>query len=87
MSVDHTAIAYSLTDHTFLRAKAGDFVVVREPEQDWWVGQVVFCEGGARDPSVNSLFQIADVDSGAIRWVNADCVSDILPSTSGNLIK
>ena len=34
---------------------------------------------GARDPTIHNLFQIADVDSGEIRWVNADLVTHILP--------
>ena len=46
---------------------------------DWWMGQVIYCGGGARDPSIHNLFQIADVDSGAIRWVNADLVSHVIP--------
>ncbi|WP_256359645.1 DUF3104 domain-containing protein [Synechococcus sp. UW179A] len=29
--------------------------------------------------SVGTSFQIADVDSGVIRWVNADLVTHILP--------
>ena len=47
------------------------------------MGQVVFCEGGARDPRVNSLFQIADVDDGCIHWVNADQVTHVLHSMDG----
>ena len=47
------------------------------------MGQVIFCEGGARDPKVNSLFQVADVDSGVIRWINADEVSQVLWSMDG----
>jgi len=38
--------------------------------------------GAARDPSIHNLFQIADVDSGVIRWVNADLVTQILPAIS-----
>jgi len=37
------------------------------------------CGGAARDQSVQNLFQIADVDAGVIRWVNADLVTRILP--------
>ena len=44
------------------------------------MGQVIYCGGGARDPSIHNLFQIADVDSGVIRWVNADLVTHILPA-------
>ena len=28
---------------------------------------------------MHNLFQIADVDSGAIRWVNADLVTHVIP--------
>ena len=47
------------------------------------MGQVLCCEGGARDPSINSLFQVADVDYGAVRWVNGDEVVHILHSIDG----
>ena len=36
------------------------------------------CEGGARDQKVNSLFQVADVDTSVISWINADEVSEVL---------
>ena len=47
--------------------------------EDWWMGDVIWMEGGARDPRVPTLFQIACVDTGTIRWVNADLVSHIVP--------
>ena len=40
--------------------------------EDWWIGQIIWVEGGARDPAVPSLFQAADVDTGEVRWINAD---------------
>ena len=48
--------------------------------RDWWMGQVIHCGGAARDPKIHNLFQIVDVDSGVIRWVNADLVTNILPA-------
>jgi len=51
--------------------------------KDWWMGQGIHCGGAARDPSIHNLFQIADVDSGVIRWVNADLVTQILPRDPG----
>ena len=39
---------------------------------------VIFFEGGARNPNVPILFQLADVDSEAVRWVNADLVPHIV---------
>ena len=68
----------------------GDFVIVAKVgdaslhhDGDWWMGQVVFCDGGARSPRVNSLVQIADVDDGCIHWVNADQVTHVLHSMDG----
>tara|TARA_B100000459_G_C8514041_1_gene173112 strand:- start:78 stop:251 length:174 start_codon:yes stop_codon:yes gene_type:complete len=40
--------------------------------------QVIHFGGAARDPKIHNLFQIADVDSGVIGWVNADLVTQIL---------
>jgi len=65
-----------MDDPRFLAVRVGDLVAVRNTG-DWWAGQVIHAEGGARC-SANSLFQIACVDSGAIRTVNADAVIDIL---------
>ena len=69
----------------FLAVRLGDFVVISEPisaagmdKGDWWVGHVLHITGGARDPGVNSLFQVADVDTGVIRTISADLVKGIL---------
>ena len=71
----------------FLNIKPGDYVIIQaeqrvalEPDANWWMGQVVFCEGGARDPRVNTMFQIANVDDGCILWVNADEVTHVVRS-------
>ena len=63
----------------FLAVQVGDTVAVKG-NGSWWLGQVIHAEGGARC-SANSLFQIACVDSGVIRTVNADAVLEILAST------
>ncbi len=47
-------------------------------DKDWWMAEVIHCGGAARDPSIHNLFQVADVDSGVIRWINADLVTHIL---------
>jgi hypothetical protein len=60
----------------FLAVRVGDLVAIRRTP-DWWVGQVIHVEGGARC-NANSLFQIACIDTGVIRTVNADAVTDIL---------
>ena len=81
MSVDHFSLRSSAVfekDPLFLHVKAGLTVVVAESD-DWWMGEVIWMEGGARDPSVPVLYQFACVDTGAISWVNADLVSHIVP--------
>jgi len=43
------------------------------------MGQVIHWGGDTRDQKIHNLFQIADVDSGEIRWFNSDLVTHILP--------
>ena len=69
----------------FLLVKPGDIVVVEEglpmigpSPADWWVARVIYAVGGARDSQANSLFQVACVDTGMIRTINADLVRGIL---------
>ena len=81
MSEDHgsAAIRYPTENPLFLSVKPGMTVVVTE-EESWWMGDVLFMEGGARNPKVSTLFQIACIDTGTIRWVNADLVTHIVPA-------
>lgn len=97
MSIDHGNTG-SLPSHLqeippILRVKPGDYVIVQAPQQvaqqevdDWWMGQVVFCEGGARDPRVNTMFQVSNVDDGCITWVNGDEVTHVVRSLDGLLV-
>ena len=86
MSVDHSVITQPRGERAvFLSAKSGDVVIVWEdPSEvggestDWWMGQILWVEGGARDSKVPTLFQVSDIDTGVIRWVNADCVQQIM---------
>ena len=63
---------------SFLSVRPGQFVIVRELthaservdfEKNWWLGQV--------------LFQVADVDDGAIRWVHPTQVTHVLHGLDG----
>ena len=87
MSVDHGHYYQSNPSErpTFLDVAPGMTVIVKHDyltgetaEKDWWMGQVIHCGGAARDPSIHNLFQIADVDSGVIRWVSADLVTHVI---------
>ena len=69
----------------FLAVKPGDIVVIEEVIQNerggeyhHWIGEILVCIGGARDPSVNSLFQITNIDTGYTKIVNADLVMEII---------
>ena len=95
MSVDHATAAVSplegIRPPTFLSVRAGDWVIVKgeqkvaqEFDDGWWMGQVDFCEGGARDPRVNTMFQIANVDDGHITWVNGDEVTHVVRSLNAH---
>ena len=64
----------------FLRFKPGDVVLVEprtlhaSPSENkaWWLGQIIWTEAGARDPNTPTMFQIANVDTGGVEWINAD---------------
>ena len=58
----------------FLKVKLGDTVLLGEDE----LAKVIAFMGGARDPDIPTLFQTADVDTGAIHWVHADEVKVIV---------
>ena len=73
--------------YQFLTVKPGDYVVIRDgitsddtqsSPNDYWVGQVINCIGGARNPNSWTLFQVADIDNGEIIIINADTVERIL---------
>ena len=84
MSVDHSSPVKA--DAPFPHVRPGHFVIVGGQDKskgDWWMGQVIVCEGGARDPKVKSLFHVADVDTGIVRWINADEASDVMWSMDG----
>ena len=73
--------------YEFLIVKPGDYVVIRDEMAsddtqnglyDYWVGQVINCIGGARNPNSWTLFQVANIDNGEIIIINADTVERIL---------
>ena len=74
----------------FLFVKPGDCVVIknedncedaREKKNTYWIGQVINCIGGARNPNSWTLFQVANIDNGEITIINADIVEKILKSS------
>ena len=53
--------------------------VIVDDGSDWRMADVIWVDGGARNPKVPTLFQVADVDTGVINWVNADLVTHTVP--------
>tara|TARA_B100001057_G_C22592493_1_gene849565 strand:- start:536 stop:847 length:312 start_codon:yes stop_codon:yes gene_type:complete len=85
MSVDHGMIKGTLSIPAFLGIKPGDVVLVWDhPElvdsdsAAWWLGEVIVMDRAAAHSREPSLVQVADVDSGVIRWVNAHCVQKLM---------
>ena len=77
----------SLVTPEFLFVKPGDYVAInneencentKEKNRNYWIGQVIDCIGGARDPNSWTLFQVANIDNGEITIINADIVEKIL---------
>ena len=58
------------TDPVFLHVRAGMTVIVTDTEGAWRMADVIWVDGGARNPKVPTLFQVADVDTGVINWIN-----------------
>ena len=75
--------------YEFLTVKPGDYVVIgnetdsnnTQNGDDYWVGQVINCIGGARNPNSWTLFQVANIDNGEIIIINADTVEKILKTS------
>ena len=76
----------------FLFVRTGDYVVIKNEEnfknskeknKIYWVGQVIDCIGGARNPNSWTLFQVVDIDSGEVTIINADIVKKILKTSEG----
>ena len=80
MSVNHaSAVAAPKADPVFLHVKAGMTVIVADTEGAWRMADVIWVDGGARNPKTPAMFQVADVDTGVINWLNTDPVTHIIP--------
>tara|TARA_B100000700_G_C14568138_1_gene634312 strand:+ start:98 stop:346 length:249 start_codon:yes stop_codon:yes gene_type:complete len=77
----------AFSSDSFLSIHPGDLVVVEEKSfssdvESFWMGHVIHATCGARSCRKNSLFQVADLDTGSIKTINADLVKGVLrPNT------
>ena len=79
MSIDQPSAVGALeSDPVFLHVKACMTVIVQRGG-NWRMVDVIHVIGSVRSPRVPRFFQVADVSTGVIHWVNADLVSHIVP--------
>ena len=82
MGVDHRSdVSASKSDPVFLRVKSGMTVIVTDTDGAWRMADVICVDGGARNPETPTLFQLADVDTGVINWVNTHLTELTRPIT------
>ena len=60
----------------FLKAKVGDVVATDQAE----IVKIISGVEGARDPEVNTLFQVLVLDTGVIKYINPDEINGIVKS-------
>ncbi len=73
-----------------LAVRPGNFVIIRAQQQiakpineDWWMGEILWCEAEVCEARVNDLLQVANVDDGALHWVKAEAVTHIVHALDG----
>ena len=54
-------------------------VIVTYKDGAWRIADVIWIDGGSRNPKIPTLFQVAGVDTGIIKGVNTDLVTHIVP--------
>ena len=67
-----------MADHVFLHVKTSMTVIV-EDGSDCRMADVIWVDGGARTPKIPTLFQVADVNTGVINWINTGLLTHIVP--------
>lgn len=89
MTVDYGERFQSRLRPASLAVKPGDVIVVWEhpelvnSESDaWYLAEVLFCEDRACDSRSPLLLQVADVETGALRWCHDVCVQKVLISVT-----
>ena len=73
-----------------LAVRPGNFVIIRAQQQiakpineDWWMGQILWCEEEVLECRVHALLHVANVDDGALHWVEAEAVSHVVHALDG----
>ena len=62
----------------FLKANVGDVVSTDQDE----IVKIISGVEGARDPEINTLFQVVVLDTGIIKYINPDEIKGIVKSVT-----
>ena len=66
----------TINEIEFLKAKVGDVVATDQDE----IVKIISGVEGARDPNINTLFQVVVLDTGIIKYINPDEIIGIVKS-------
>ena len=74
-------ITLTKDDPVFLHVKEGMTVIITNPgNHAWCMADVLEVNNEAHDPKIPILFQVADVDTGVVSWINPERVTHIVPT-------
>ena len=72
-----------MNEPLFLKVRPGDTVLYENDQ----IGKILTFIGGSRDPDAPTLFQIANEDSGEIRWIYGEELAEIVVNIGQQLKK
>ena len=76
LSASNQTLEMTNNEFDFLKAKVGDVVATDQDE----IVKIISGVEGARDPDVNTLFQVVVIDTGVIKYINPDEITGIVKS-------
>ena len=66
-----SGVSAPTSNPVFLHVKSGMTVIVTDRDGVWRMADVIWIDGGPRNPKIPTLFQVADVDTSVINWVTS----------------
>ena len=83
LGIANKPLGFLPEESVFLSVTCGDVVIVQDNQlhapESWWMGEIIHIVSGARSLEP-SLFQVACIDTGVIKTVNADQVTKVVRS-------
>tara|TARA_Y100001968_G_C19388020_1_gene733962 strand:+ start:1453 stop:1698 length:246 start_codon:yes stop_codon:yes gene_type:complete len=78
----------ALARELFLKVRKGDVVSIKDPlkplnsNHRYFIARVIYIVSSPRNPSFNSIFQVIEINTGFISYVNANLVCEIINSSN-----